>query len=835
MLGLPDRSHNDDMFSAPSIPRPVRAGVPPPGVDGVLTSIALDEPPAPQRIRRRSDLVRALFGLGLVVLILALADFGRSTTSDFERYLAARGPLSPVIFTSTTSFVAACVAALIPGWLALNRLLRREGRQLADGVLAATAACLGAYGVNRWISSAAAPHWLAQIITRPLPHEHTTALPLFIATVIAFISTIGFGDRSTLQVITWGGVVGYAVADQIGGRAALTGLMLTFVFGRLVADGFRFARGVLNVRPTGPAVAAALAEAGLVPVACRWVGRSEGTRRYEVRTGDGRRLAVYLLDRDLQTVGLLAHVYRRIRLRTPVQSSIQLSLRRTVNQEALMSYALRDAGIRTQRLIAVHELSEDSAMLAYEQVEGRSLELLDEEELTDELLAELWRTHRQLCRNRIAHRQLTGEAFLVDDEGQVWLRHLRGGAIAASPLQLRLDTAEMLAVLALRFGPARTVRTGAAVLGPATLGAALPLLQQVALARPNRAAVRRSKGLLKEVREQVLALDPQVAGAEPAKLERLSPKTLLSVGAGGLSVYLVLYILSHEKVNPVAVLAGSSPLWLGLAVAASVGTYVAAGLVLMSYVPEKLPLYSTMETQVAGSFVTLVAPSAVGGVALNTRYLQRQGIASGPAIAAVSASQAVGFVLHITLIAVFGFLVGSSAGGHEHAPSTVIILILLALAIACNGLRRYASARLRPFFAGTLPRLLDVAQNPRKLATGLGATIALSLLYSVCLWASVHGLHAEFSGNGNAVASIQNFGFAGAVVVFLTAQAAGNLVPTPGGIGGVEVALIGALELSGVDAAVAPAAVLLFRLITCYLRVLPGWAAFVHLQRKGML
>ncbi|HEV2637353.1 MAG TPA: lysylphosphatidylglycerol synthase transmembrane domain-containing protein [Actinocrinis sp.] len=806
-----------------------------------MTTIAVDEPPAPHRIRRRSDLVRALLGLALIVLIVALADFGRNTTNDFERYLAARGPLSPAIFTTTTSFLAACVAALIPAWLVAHRIIRREGRALADAVLAATLACLGAYGIDRWISSTAAPHWLAQIITRPLPNEHTTALPLFIATVIAFISTIGFGDRSTLQAITWGGIFCYAAADQVGGRAALTGLMVTFVFGRAVANGYRFARGVLNDRPTGPAIAAALADAGLVPVACRWLGQSEGARRYEVRTGDGRRLAVHLLDRDLQTVGLLTHVYRRIRLRTPVESAIQLSLQRTVNQEALITYALRDAEIRTPRLVAVHELSGDTAMMAYELVVGRSLDEVGQDELTDELLTELWTTHRQLCRSQIAHRQLTGDSFVVDDVGRVWLRNLRNGAIAASQLQLRLDTAELLAVLALRFGARRTVQAGAAVLGPDVLGAALPLLQQVALARPTRLALRHSKGLLAELREQVLALHPQVARTEPAKLERLRPRTLMSVGAGGLAVYLVLYILSHERVNPVAVLAGSSPLWLLLAVAASVGTYLAAGLVLTSYVPEKLPFGSTLETQVAGSFVTLVAPSAVGGVALNTRFLQRQGIGSGPAIAAVSASQAVGFVLHIILIAVFGFLVGSSAGGHTHAPSTVIILILLALAIACNvvlaipGLRRFAVARLRPFFAGTLPRLLDVAQNPRKMITGLGATISLSLLYALCLWASVHGLSAEFSHNHEAVGSIASFSYAGAVVVFLTAQAAGNLVPTPGGIGGVEVALIGALELSGVDASVAPAAVLLFRLITCYLRVLPGWAALVHLQRKGML
>jgi len=846
MPGWAGRSHNDVMISAPCIPRPARARLagadrPPSAAATSAVSaaktgrslpigIAVDEPPAPHRIRRRSDLVRVLVDLGLIAVILALADFGRNTTSGFERYLAARGPLTPVIFTSTTSFLAACVAGIIPVWIAVHRLVRREGRQLADAVLAAAVACLAAYGINRWISSTWAPHWLAEIVTRPLAHEHTSSLPLFIATVIAFVSVIGFGDRAALQVITWSGIVGYAVADQIGGRAALTGLMVTFVFGRCVAAGFRFARGVVNDRPAGPAVAAALADADLAPVSCRWLGQSEGARRYEVRTEDGRHLDILVLDRDLQTVGLLTHLYRRIRLRTPVESSIQLSLRRTVNQEALMSYALRDAGIRTPRLLAVHELSGDSAMLAYERVEGRCLDELDSTELTDELLIELWTTHRQLCRSRVAHRQLTGDSLLVDDSGQIWLRNLRSGAIAASPLQTRLDTTELLAALALRFGAKRTVEAGAAVLGPDALGAALPLLQPVALSRTTRAAVRRSKGLLKEVCEQVLALHPTAATAEPAKLERLRPRTLLSVGAGGLAVYLVLYILLRAGVDPISVLASASPWWLVLAVAASLGTYLAAGLVVMSYVPERLPLGYTMEAQMAASFVSVVAPAAVGGVALNTRYLQKQGIASGPAIAAVSASQAVAFVLHITLIAVFGFLVSSSAGGHDHAPSTVIILILLTLAIssmvvlAVPGLRGFAVARLRPFFAGTLPRLLDVAQNPRKLVIGLGSTVSLSLLNALCLWAAVRAVDH---------AAVLNY--ASAVFVFLTAQALGNLVPLPGGIGGVEFTMIGVLHATGVDLSVATSAVFLFRMLTLYLPPLPGWVAFVHLQRKGLL
>src|SRR5699024_2103870 len=73
-------------------------------------------------------------------------------------------------------------------------------------------------------------------------------------------------------------------------------------------------------------------------------------------------------------------------------------------------------------------------------------------------------------------------------------------------------------------------------------------------------------------------------------------------------------------------------------------------------------------------------------------------------------------------------------------------------------------------------------------------------------------------------------------VVFLAGNAVGSAAPTPGGLGAVEVALIGGLTaVAGVPAAVALPAVLLFRLLTFWLPVLPGWAAFPYLQRREAL
>lgn len=796
--------------------------------------ITVDEPPEPRRIRRPPDLMRLLFETGLIAVVLLLAVPGASTTTGLETDIHNSITFAPQLFLSTITLLTNIATAVIPVGLAIERLYRHEGRRVADGIIAAAIAYLGATLLNLWINSSASPDWLSEVLTRHLASSTTSPLHVYIATVVGFLTIIGFGDRPALQTFTWSCVVTYAVATLINGNSALVGLMVTFLFGRTVAFGWRYARGVVNARPTGYDVVASLFDAGLQPVACRWTGETEDTRRYEADTHDGRLLDVTVLDRDRQAVGLVYRLYRRIRLRGPAQRRNLLSLRRAVDQEALMSYALRDAGIRTPRLVAVRELSADAALLAYERIEGRTLEKLSPDELTDELLTRIWQLQQQMQLHQVAHRRFALDSLLVDRDGHVWLLDLRNGEIAASALQTRLDTAELMATLALRYGPERTVRSGAQVLGADAIGAALPMLQPVVLTRTTRTAVRKSKNLLQHIREQILTYQPQATrAAEPVKLERLRPRTLLTVAAGLVAAYLVLYQLASagSSISPSKILATASPWWAIVAVSASVMTYIAAGMVLTGFIPERLHVVRNFLVQVAAGFVSIVAPAAVGGVALNTRYLQKQGIATGPAVSAVGASQAVGFMMHIALLAAFSFIANTGSTGHSWAPSTVIIAILLAIGVVAmvtigvKPLRKFAVARLKPFFEGTLPRLMDVAQNPRKLSIGLGGTILLSLMNALCLWASVLTIQPH-----------ANISYATTVVVFLTAQAIGSVIPVPSGIGTVELAIAGALtSIGGLPATVGTPAVFLFRLLRTYLPVVPGYFAFTHLQRKGAL
>ena len=818
--------------SGAETPRPESAAPGEPAVPGVPDKP--DEPGESGRIRRRTDLARLAFEILLLVVVVTLGRIGVHTTSGLESDIHDGVEFAPAFLLGGVTVLTNVATALALVGLAVERLVRRDGRRVAGAVIAAALAYGVASLLDLWINSRDAPAWLRTELTRHIDSGTTPPLHIYIATVIAFLTVLGFNDRPTLRTFTRVSIGVYATATLVSGDSALVGLIVTFLLGRAIAFGWRYARGVVEERPTGHVVMTTLARAGLEPVSCRWQGDHDDVRRYEVGCADGHELDVTVLDRDRQAIGLIYRIYRRIRLRGPAQRRRNLfSVRRAVDHEALVSYALAEAGIRTPKLVAVRALSTDATLLAHDRVPARPLEQLSDGEITDDVIERVWATVRDLGRHQIAHRRLALDSILIDDEGRIWLTDLRNGEVAATDLQQLLDIAETMAALALKAGPERTVRIGASVLGEERVGAALPLLQPVVLTRITRVAVRRSKRLLPRLREEITALRPHAPVTEPVKLERLSPKTVLTVGAACFAIYLLMLEISSANAQSGhgiwQLISAASPWWLLVAVAASALTYVAAATQLAGFIPEKLPKLQNLLVQTSSSFIALFAPAVVGGVTLNVRYLQKRGIPTGPAVSAVGASQAVGFIIHILLIAIFSFF---ATGGDAHAEaSTVLIAILLAIAVlvmvtvTVAPLRRFARRRLTPFFEGSLPRLLDVAQNPRKLALSLGGTVSISLFNALCLWSCIRAL-----GGGREPS------YATVALLYLTVQAATSAIPTPAGMGAVEIGLGGALaglaHMAKQDAVVA---VLMYRLLTAYLPAAPGYLALRFLRRRRVV
>jgi uncharacterized membrane protein YbhN (UPF0104 family) len=251
---------------------------------------------------------------------------------------------------------------------------------------------------------------------------------------------------------------------------------------------------------------------------------------------------------------------------------------------------------------------------------------------------------------------------------------------------------------------------------------------------------------------------------------------------------------------------------------------VGAALSLSGFVAERLNFPRTLLVQLAGSFVTLVTPAAVGGAALNVRYLQRRKIPAPVAVASVGVSQVAAFVLHILLLLVFAAIAGSGTSSSIRPPTWAYfvlagLVVLAGVVLAIPAGRRLVRARLSPTFGQVLPRLLEIAQHPRKLAEGIGGALLLSLTYILCLAACV----AAFG---------RSVPFAKIGFVYLTGSAIGSIFPTPGGLGAVEAALTAGLTAAGLPGAVAVSAVLLFRVLTFWLPVPFGWGALNFLEHQ---
>ncbi|MDN3258123.1 lysylphosphatidylglycerol synthase domain-containing protein [Streptomyces mutabilis] len=871
-----------------------------------------DEPLLPARVHRPSDLMRLLVGVLAVAVLLAVAAFAHGTTSGLEQDINKGTGQAPDLLIKIAGLASSIAILLVPVAFAIERLIKRDGLRIADGVLAAVLAHGVTLATDLWVAKAA-PGSIQEALTQPSPgdiHALTDPVHGYLAPVIAYMTAVGMSRRPKWRAVLWIVLLLDAFSMLVTGYTTPFSIILTVLIGWTVAYGTLYSVGSPNVRPTGRTLMAGLRTVGFHPVTAAREEASSDTaetgdrgRRYFVTLEDGRPLDVTVVDREQQAQGFFYRAWRNLTLRGFATRSSLPSLRQALEQEALLAYAAIAAGANAPKLIATSELGPDAVMLVYEHTGGRTLDSLPDEEITDELLRGTWEQVRALQSRRIAHRRLVGDAILVDRSGTVILTDLRIGEIAAGDLLLRMDVSQLLVTLGLRVGAERAVASAVAVLGPDAVADCLPMLQPIALSRSTRATLRRlgreraqrereavlessrqaklaraeaaggddanrahertdrtakpgkpekaekkaaraeqraekravdealeearEEDLLTQIRHAVLRIRPQ-APVEPARLERVRPRTLISFIAGAIGAYFLLTQLTHIEFGPL--IANAEWGWVAAAVLFSAASYVAAAMALLGFVPERVPFLRTVAAQVAGSFVKIVAPAAVGGVALNTRFLQRAGVRPGLAVASVGASQLFGLGCHILMLLSFGYLTGTEKTPSLTPSRTVIaglltVAVLVLVVTSVPFLRKFVVTRVRSLFAGVVPRMLDVLQRPQKLITGIGGMLLLTACFVMCLDASIRAF-------GDESASIS---LASVAVVFLAGNALGSAAPTPGGVGAVEATLTVGLIAVGLPKEVAAPAVLLYRLLTLWLPVLPGWLFFNHLTRKEAL
>jgi uncharacterized membrane protein YbhN (UPF0104 family)/tRNA A-37 threonylcarbamoyl transferase component Bud32 len=779
------------------------------------------------RIRMPTDLLRCLTALIEMAVLVGLGIVAKATTTGVELDVVgvsehlARGLIAPL---HSLAFIAVFG---LPVALAIRLVVIGQLRRLVEAIIigliagGVTVAC----DALLRLSSLSGVHDALARVGAP---SGSATLDPYLAGLAAYLTVIGMSGRPRWRTWFWLAIGFYCLTSLVLDRETTTvlSLLITLLLGAAVGSGLRYVIGTNSDRPTAEEIAAALSMAIEPIVEIRRVPdhRTEN-RRYDARSADGMTFDIIVFDRDQRGADALYRIYRRLRLTSQATRSVPVTVSRAIERGSLMAYAVEDAGVPTPRLRAALRVGPEAAAIATTHHDGTTL--ANHPAPTDRQLGHVFDAVLQLHRHRITHRALTADHILLTGRNgeTVMLLDPGDGDVAASDLQLRLDLSQLTTTVALLVGPDRAASIAKQKLGQATVSSLVPLLQPVVLHRSTRMSLRKRKDVLPALRKRLVGPLPQT-DVPPVQLERVRLRSVLTLVATIFAAYVVLGQLGSKNFG--TVLKHSDWTWVLVALALSAVTYIGAAWSLSGFVLEKLRFVRTLMAQLAGSFVTLVTPAAVGGVALNIRYLTKAKVAPADAASSVGVSQVFAFTLHLLLLVIFIALTGGSHTPAFRPPSWAYIALAVLGAVVLGVLavpagRRLVRSRVAPALGQVIPRLLDIAQQPAKLAEGIGGALVLTFSYILCLDVCLRavGSHANFFAIG---------------VVYLTGSALGSIVPTPGGLGAVEVALSGGLStIAHVPGAYALSAVLLFRLITFWLPIPIGRLALNYLQRHGAL
>jgi uncharacterized membrane protein YbhN (UPF0104 family) len=272
----------------------------------------------------------------------------------------------------------------------------------------------------------------------------------------------------------------------------------------------------------------------------------------------------------------------------------------------------------------------------------------------------------------------------------------------------------------------------------------------------------------------------------------------------------------HELHAALAAVAGVTPGWLLVAVGTAIAAQVAAAAALHAVAPAGLGFGRTCRIQLAGTAAAAVTPGGVGGAALHALELERAGSTRARSWAAVVAVRTVTFLLHLLALAASLPLVQRTVLPTMETPAWLPLVLVAATMLLGAGASRSAPLRrkMASLWARRPPAAL-LRQRAGTLTTGAGAT---TLARGLTLWAAL-----QAAGGRVPVLAL--------LALFLAADAAGALSGAPNGLGAFDVVVLAGLEATGIAVSATVAALVLYRLLTAWLPVLPGLAALAGLRR----
>jgi uncharacterized membrane protein YbhN (UPF0104 family) len=634
-----------------------------------------------------------------------------------------------------------------------------------------------------------------------------------------------------------------AVALQIGYTSAVVAAVATAVGAASVVH---LLRGSPGGRLTAGQVAAAVADLGVETESVTFAPTQvPGEQLLIGHRANGDDVLVKVFGRDAWDAQLIGSTWTALTRRGEAPR-LTMGRRERVGHEAMVALLAERAGVPVLPVITSGEDIGGDALLVV-QAPARSLADLPPGAVDDAWLAEAWAALLSLHAAGIAHRRIDHDRVVERRDGTLALADFADSRLNAAVTDRMIDRVHLLVTTWLVVGPERAVAAAVAALGTAGLAETLPYVQTPVLGHALRRDVDAAEADLEDLRTQAVA----ASGADEVRLVELRRVTVGSLLKSALVVFVVytlISLFSGVDISQVITELRDANYWL-LLLALLVALLVQPGLsfATLGATVQKLPYLPVLMLQYAIQFIAVVLPATAARVAVEIRFFERLGIASGRAVTMGMIDGFSGFVVQVTLLLLVGFSalpgistsVGStsSSGSSSSGGSSSLSLVGLALAIAVIWAivtvavpsRRRRALRVIPKMreslrqqAATARSAFVVLRHPTKVAQMLAGNLWAQLVQAVVLGICL----AAFGGSAS---------LAELILVNTFVSLFAGLMPVPGGVGVAEAALAYGLQAIGVDSAVAISTAIAFRLVTFYVPPLWGSLALRWLRKRAYL
>ena len=376
--------------------------------------------------------------------------------------------------------------------------------------------------------------------------------------------------------------------------------------------------------------------------------------------------------------GALRQVWRWLKLRGSETGPLQASLRRAVEHRALMTIAIGDLGVANTTSMAVAGLERGWTLYAHTR---RGAPRSTTQPRTDSSPA--CGARSGCCTATRSATAICAAREITVDGGKTLFGGFGNSEYGASDEQLQSDIAQLLMTTTDKFGAEAAVRAAIDALDKDTVLTASRRLTKSALPKRIRSSVDDPKALMTAARDEV----KKQTGADkiqPETITRFSRKQLIQ------TVLLVaLVYVAYPFISTVPTFfneLGSANWWwalLGLTVSAL--TYVGAAAALWASADGVVSFRNLVIMQFANTFAATTTPAGVGGLALSTRFLQKAGLGTLRATAAVALQQSVQVITHVALLIFFSVAAGASADLSHFVPSATLLYLIGGIALGALG------------------------------------------------------------------------------------------------------------------------------------------------------